>query len=85
MGMRITVSIDADHHPVYPVEDGQPVNVWVGEGLGNKGFKMYRRLLRPAPESAAAMQKRIFEDVKHMQKKKVCCGRRACNATSKTC
>ena len=70
--MKITVFIDANHHPVYDVEDGQPTNVWVGEGLGILGWKTYRRLLRPELESAAAMQKRICKDVEKMKEKKVC-------------
>ena len=82
--MKITVLIDANHHPVYDVEDGQPVNVWVGEGLGIEGRKTYRRTLRPERESAAAMQKRIFDDVEEMKDKKVCCGRRAGDAICKT-
>ena len=82
--MKITVLIDANHHPVYDVEDGQPTNVWVGEGLGQAGWKRYRRTLRPKLESAAAMQKRIFDDVEEMKDKKVCCGRRACDAICKT-
>ena len=82
--MKITVLIDANHHPVYDVEDGQPTNVWVGEGLGIAGWKTYRRTLRPKLESAAAMQKRIFDDVEEMKDKKVCCGRRACDAICKT-